>query len=90
MKRTIAYTTSDGRNFPNRLSAQKHEIATLRRQRVGDCVKKLLRIPDNKTSIPISRFVDLLCEHAPEFTDALSARAAARSARGKAFLPEQT
>jgi hypothetical protein len=90
MKRTIAYITSDGRTFPNRPSAQKHEIATLRRQRVGDCLKKLLKNPDTKASIPISRVIDLLSEHASEFTDALSARAAARSARLKAPCPPRT
>jgi hypothetical protein len=90
MKRTIAYLTSDGRTFPNRPSAQKHEIATLRRQRVSDCLKKLLKNPDAKASIPIARVIDLLSEHAREFTDALSARAAARSARSKSLLPTKT
>ena len=77
MKRTITYTTVDGRSFETRQAAVQHETSLKRAKRIEDCLRRALgerQLSDEDFAV----VVEALSSHATEFTDALSARAARR------------
>lgn len=80
MKRTVNYITEDGQTFASRTAARQHEIDGQRRIRIRACVERVLR-PASSKPLAVTEVVDALCQHAGEFTDALSARAAVRAAK---------
>ena len=83
MKRTITYTTIDGRSFETRQAAIQHETSLKRAERIKDCLRQALG-ESTLSDEDFTLVVEALSYHATEFTDALSARAARReSSRAK-------
>ena len=90
MKRVICYTTEDGQRFATRALARRHEISILRRKRVGECIRRLLKTPSEEATFTVTAIADEICKHAAEFAEALSARAVVRAARATAPKPTRS
>ena len=78
MKRKITYVADDGTAFEDRISAKRHETDVVRRKCIEKCLREIL--PDLST-LNLDVLITAMSTHAGKLSDALSARAAARSSK---------
>jgi hypothetical protein len=76
LKRKITYFAEDGTAFDSRTAARKHELDSTRKARIEKCLRAIL---PNPAALDWDGLVSAMVLHAGKLSDALSARAAART-----------